>query len=151
MAKRLALLQAADRSVADKISALHARYSYFVHCSAPLDAEEKLRLGALLVSGEGPPEFPRGAVQLFAVPRAGTISPWSSKATDIAHACGFDKVLRLERGICYGIESIEPLPLESLYRAGVALMDRMTETLIANAEPAQQLFASQPSRALESV
>ncbi|HWM29287.1 MAG TPA: phosphoribosylformylglycinamidine synthase [Woeseiaceae bacterium] len=151
LAKRLALLQAADRSVADKISALHARYSYFIHCSAPLDAEEKLRLGALLLSGEALPEFPPGAVQLFAVPRAGTISPWSSKATDIAHACGFDKVLRLERGICYGIESIEPLAPERLYRSGVALIDRMTETLIANAEQAQQLFASQPSRPLESV
>ena len=63
---------------------LDARYTYFVDQAAPLSAEERERL-ELLLSGDNAAPIAEGAVPtLFVVPRPGTISPWSSKATDIA-------------------------------------------------------------------
>ena len=49
------------------------------------------------------------ASRILIVPRAGTISPWSSKATDIAQVCGLRTVRRLERGIEYGLAAARPL------------------------------------------
>lgn len=150
LARRLAELQVHD-AVTAGITALHARYSYFVHSSSSLTAEEHSRLLALLLSDEAVPEFPADAQRFFALPRAGTISPWSSKATDIAHACGFSKIIRLERGICYDVEFPEPLAPEQLHSVGRVLIDRMTEMLIARSEQAQQLFETHRSRSFELV
>ncbi|MGL5327592.1 MAG: hypothetical protein ACRC91_23280, partial [Aeromonas sp.] len=86
-----------------EIEDVYAEYVHFAKLSSPLSPPDRARLGQLLRSGahSGPiiPEHtPSG--QLFLVtPRPGTISPWSSKATDIAHNCGLKQVKRLERGI----------------------------------------------------
>jgi len=144
-ARRLDALRLAD----DRITALHARYSYFIHCRGPLTAEHEARLVELLLADEAVPLFPENAVTFFAVPRAGTISPWSSKATDIARACGLSTIVRIERGICYAVESSEPLP--QLAFAGRLLIDRMTESLIGRAEDARQLFESHAARTFERV
>ena len=53
-----------------------------------------------------------GATEIIVVPRFGTISPWSSKATDIAHVCGLDAVRRIERGIVWRIDSAKKLSRE---------------------------------------
>ena len=62
---------------------------------------------------------------LIVVPRLGTISPWSSKATDIAHNCGFTAVERIERGICYVIHGLSRLDLGRLSELRSLLHDRM--------------------------
>ena len=140
--KRLERLRALEPGV----RALAARFSYFVELSAPLTGQERQRLAALLLSGEHIPPLPKGSRQVFAVPRPGTISPWSSKATDILHACGLGDVSRVERGICYAVTTEAGLPLGRLLALGAVLIDRMTEVLLADGEDAARLFeAHEPS------
>ena len=62
------------------------------------------------------------------VPRSGTISPWSSKASDIARICGLDKVIRIERGIAYRIDADKPNAADPF------IHDRMTEEVVATTE-----------------
>ena len=80
---------------------LYAEFRHFVELEQALEEgevailERLLRYGPRLISHEPAGEF------LLVVPRAGTISPWSSKATDIAHNCGLTKIRRIERGTAY--------------------------------------------------
>ncbi|MTI14278.1 phosphoribosylformylglycinamidine synthase [Sansalvadorimonas verongulae] len=79
--------------------------------------------------------------QLFLVtPRPGTISPWSSKATDIAHNCGLSAIHRLERGIAYIIDSTSPLTPDDVIKIEAFLHDRMTEVVLSSPEDAKALF-----------
>ena len=72
------------------------------------------------------------------VPRIGTISPWSSKATDIAGLCGLADLLRLERGIAYHISGVA----HDQHAAAASLLhDRMTESVLSDVDQLQQLFA----------
>ena len=132
------------------IRMLHSRYHYFIHCSGPLTAAQQSRLAALLPGGDSAPEVPHEA-HFFVVPRAGTISPWSSKATDIAHACGFRKIGRIERAIACSVDADQALSPEELQAAGRALIDRMTEMVMFRAEDAQQLFETEHPRSFEAV
>lgn len=85
------------------------------------------------------------------VPRIGTQSPWSSKATDIALNCGVAGVSRIERGIDYRI-AFSAVPDEDGIAAVVAcLHDRMTETVLADASDAAKLFARHDPAPLGSV
>lgn len=99
ISKRLRLLQQSDA----RIRGLTARYLYFADLQSALSQAERERLDALLLSGEAVQSFQEFSTLFCVVPRAGTISPWSSKATDIAHACGLTQVRRLERGIQYAV------------------------------------------------
>jgi phosphoribosylformylglycinamidine synthase len=88
----LARIQAIEPSA----SLLHARHVHFVHTGGELDEHQRSRLDALLDYGEAPtPADGTAAQQWLVVPRLGTISPWASKATDIARNCGLDRVLRI--------------------------------------------------------
>ena len=100
LAKLLPGLQRAET----RVKSISARYCYFVALNATLSADHRQRLDALLLSGEKPGKLAKAATPIYVVPRPGTISPWSSKATDIAHACDLDAVERIERGICYGLQ-----------------------------------------------
>ena len=91
LAKLTRSLQRAD----ERVAAVEARFTYFVSTSAAVSDKEKKRLNALLLSGEPVAKFTRGAKLLHVVPRPGTISPWSSKATDIVRACDIDAVDRV--------------------------------------------------------
>jgi len=135
-------LQAQD----PRITALSSRWVHFVDESRALGASELDLLRKLLTYGprepaphEGPAlrESPerRGAAaaqRLLVTPRLGTVSPWSSKATDIAHVCGLDAVRRVERGTVYFIESTAALDAEQLQRLAGCLHDRMTESVWAD-------------------
>ncbi|HEV2112410.1 MAG TPA: phosphoribosylformylglycinamidine synthase, partial [Gammaproteobacteria bacterium] len=84
---------------------------------------------------------PAGAVMLV-VPRVGTVSPWASKATDIARNCGLKKVRRIERGIVYYLNTASGLPgRAALERLAPALHDRMTQTVMYEFGEAVRLFA----------
>ena len=76
--------------------------------------------------------------QFVVVPRIGTVSPWSSKATDIAGLCGLSGLSRLERGIVYEIDGLSH---EQHQAAAALLHDRMTETVLADVNDLVQLFA----------
>lgn len=134
-----------------RVRALHARYAYFIELSSSLGDTARARLDALLLSGEPVLRLPEAAHTVYVVPRHGTQSPWSSKATDIAHACGFDEVRRIERGICYAIETDSPLGAGDCRSLGALLQDRMTESLLLDANDAAGLFAVQAPAPLKSV
>ncbi|MFP4076000.1 MAG: phosphoribosylformylglycinamidine synthase, partial [Halochromatium sp.] len=93
------------------------------------------------------------ATLLLVVPRPGTISPWSSKATDIARHCGLDAVRRLERGTAYRLQPISANRLDETARARAAalLHDRMTEVVLRDPAAAERLFTQAEPRALTRV
>ena len=119
--------------------------------NASLRAHETKRLDALLLSGEAVLKLPDGARQLIAIPRPGTISPWSSKATDIAHACGLEKIERIERGICYGLQFKTEPDSTGLAALSRHLFDRMTEKVIDCGDQAWALFKTHVPTPLETV
>ncbi|CAM3397687.1 MULTISPECIES: phosphoribosylformylglycinamidine synthase [Yersinia] len=124
------------------VSDIYAEYIHFADVSAPLRADEHAKLQRLLQYGPSLPEHaPQGRL-LLVTPRPGTISPWSSKATDIAHNCGLSQVLRLERGLAFYIDA--PELTETQWQQLVALLhDRMMETVFTDLQQAEQLFAHQ--------
>ena len=143
---RLALSRADAR-----VRSLHARFTYFADLKKPLNDAQRERLDALLLSGDPVARLPEGAQCVFVLPRAGTISPWSSKATDIAHACGFDGVRRLERGVCYALEADEILDPDDIRALSPLLVDRMTETLLLDSGDVQSLFVEHRPEPLRTI
>ena len=98
--------------------------------------------------GTCPPAGGGDTYQLLVTPRAGTISPWSSKATDIARVCGLTAVRRIERGIRYGFSAAAALPESALADLGALMHDRMTEMMLRDSSRAEVLFShSQPQSA----
>ncbi len=130
------------RTVCPALSTLYARSVYFVDLEYDLDADEVSRLGALLSASPIQPIEMTPA--LCIVPRFGTISPWASKATDIAQHCGLAAVRRIERGVLYTAcdSDNNPLDIDKDRRIAEALHDRMTESVLDDPEQAQGLFAS---------
>jgi phosphoribosylformylglycinamidine synthase len=137
---RLAKLTRSLQRVDERVASLEARFAYFVSTHADLSAMDKERLDALLLSGEQPAKLARGAKTLYVVPRPGTISPWSSKATDIVRACDIEAVDRVERSICYGILFTDTASDEDALALGPELFDRMTEAVFADAAGVEALF-----------
>ncbi|CRG49045.1 phosphoribosylformylglycinamidine synthase [Yersinia wautersii] len=122
------------------VSDIYAEYVHFADVSAPLSADEHARLQRLLQYGPSLPEHPPAGRLLLVTPRPGTISPWSSKATDIAHNCGLSQILRLERGLAFSIQG--PDLNESQWKQLAALLhDRMMETVFTDLQQAEQLFS----------
>ena len=101
---------------------------------------------ARLLDAEAKP-LPSADYAAYVVPRLGTLSPWSSKATDIAHVCGLAGVERVERGRAYLFSGIQSLP----QAAWAGLHDPMTESVVTRAEDLSGVFAHQPARRLRSV
>ena len=95
-------LLAALRECVPSIANVAAEHWHFVEVAEALDASEREILNRILTYGDAAEMQSSG--ELFLVtPRVGTLSPWSSKATDIARNCGLAKVRRIERGIAYRI------------------------------------------------
>jgi phosphoribosylformylglycinamidine synthase len=136
LAKLTRSLQRAD----DRISGVEARFAYFVSTRSNLSREQSTRLDALLLSGEKPAGLARGAKTLYVVPRPGTISPWSSKATEIVRACDIDAVERIERGICYGLNFSTKAGDDDVLNLAELLFDRMTEAVFTDAAGVEALF-----------
>ena len=137
LAQKLALIHPA-------IQLRHAEFVHFAELQGELDEAQRAVLERLLEYGPGSTRVEAaelaGASLRLVVPRPGTISPWSSKASDIAHNCGLQQVLRLERGIAWYLDL--PAGLDSAGRAQVdaLLHDRMTEAVLADFDEAGQLF-----------
>ena len=148
---RLERLTRALQEADARVLGLAARYVYFVRFGAEVGAEAFTRLDALLRAAEPILDIAEGAQRIYVVPRFGTISPWSSKATDIAHACGLLQVDRLERGVCYALETRSALSDGDLQTLGLLLLDRMTEQLLLDNRDAEALFRSTAPRPLETV
>ena len=131
--------------IADTEPAITGLTSRFMHIAAlarPLTDAERGILQRLLTYGprsEGAAIDSQGE-PLLVVPRAGTISPWSSKATDIVRVCGLAAVERVERAIEYRILARRPLGRKRLLEIAPALFDRMTEMALLDVAGAGELF-----------
>jgi phosphoribosylformylglycinamidine synthase len=142
---RIQHLLPALQGIHDKATGLTARWVHLAAWDHAPDAAERERLGALLTYGE--PAEPAAEGELFVVtPRLGTVSPWASKATDIAHGCGI-AVRRIERAMEVRVQLKAGLlggkpQLSAAQREAVAalLHDRMTESVLADRAGAHRLF-----------
>jgi phosphoribosylformylglycinamidine synthase len=153
---RAARLLTRLQSIEPAINGVSAQHVHFVHALGPLEQGVRDKLGALLRYGDafsGPVE---GEV-FVVVPRLGTISPWASKATDIAHNCGLAQIARIERGTRYvvtlkgGLLGAKKLSEAAREKIGAALHDRMTESVLpADFAPAS-LFRELPGKPLQTV
>ncbi len=144
LAERLTRLDSDVKSVT-------ARFVYFVELRAPLSSAERERLDALLLSGEPVATLDAGAACRYVVPRPGTISPWSSKATDIARACDLDGVRRIERGIVYAVTFARGAPDDAIDALSGELHDRMTEAVLADGSEAARLFEAHAPQPLGTI
>jgi len=140
---RLTKLLASLKKLDPGVRSASAESRYFVETAGELGAPGQRLLERLLDDGSPRPPPASGALYLV-VPRLGTISPWSSKASDIARNCGLARVRRIERGIAFHIEGAkaDPSPL---------LHDRMTQTVLRSFDEAAKLFEHVPPRPLQYV
>ncbi|WP_417329470.1 phosphoribosylformylglycinamidine synthase [Halomonas cupida] len=138
---RHARLLATLRESVPEIDTLHAEYVHFADVDGDLDDAELSLLEQLLDYGPAREASSSEGLLLLVVPRIGTQSPWSSKATDIAHNCGLTRIKRLERGIAWRVGVRGSLKEAHFDAIVAALHDRMTETVLTNSTDAVQLFA----------
>jgi phosphoribosylformylglycinamidine synthase len=152
---RLAKLLDRLRALDPRITALAARFVHFVDIARALTPLERARLDSLLTYGPyahvAAEAHAESGQLVLIVPRAGTLSPWSSKATDIARVCGLEVVRRIERGIAYRLGAARPLSAERLVALAAPLFDRMTEMALLDSAAAQQLFEHAAPRPVRSV
>ena len=143
--KLLASLQAEVSEITD----IQARYMHFV------DVEKKLDENALFILDSLLHTEPNAVILdtncFLVIPRPGTISPWSSKASDIAHNCGLVDVRRIERGIVYNIVSDSSLNEADWKSVSELLHDRMTESVFSDLSEAERLFYQAEPAPFESV
>lgn len=143
-----------------KITGIAARFVHLVATDAAPTPALQERLQALLTYGD-PYEGPADGAALVVTPRLGTISPWASKATDIARNCGLG-VFRVERITEYRIAfktgllsnvlgSAPELSAEQTARIAALLHDRMTESVFATRAEAEQLFSALEAAPMEFV
>jgi phosphoribosylformylglycinamidine synthase len=133
-------LMARVRAAVRAVLRIEARFVHFVDVAEPLDEHELAILEELLTYGAPASERDGHGVLALVVPRPGTISPWSSKATDIAHNCGLGRVRRIERGVAYHLVSEDARGI-ALERVAPVLHDRMTEAVLSTYEAVEVLFA----------
>jgi phosphoribosylformylglycinamidine synthase len=135
--KLLSKLQAA----VPLVTSVSAEYIHIADLSEALTTDESSTLEALLQYGPKEQNVDKGGMLLLVVPRAGTISPWSSKATDIVHNCGLKNVLRVERGIAYYLQANASFSDKQLKILGELLSDRMVEAVLTDFSQAESLFS----------
>ncbi len=149
-------LQPALEAIHPKISGIAARFVHLVATDAAPTPAEQERLAALLTYGD-PYTGPQDGAALIVTPRLGTLSPWASKATDIARNCGI-AIRRVERITEYRISlksgllgKTPELTAEQLGQIAALLHDRMTESVVADRSAAAALFTELQPAPMEHV
>ena len=144
---RRAKLDTALHALDPSLAVAASEFWHFVEVERAPDAPERALLDRLLRYGAAAAEAPRDTTLYLVTPRLGTISPWSSKATDIARNCGLGFVRRVERGIAHHVAGGGA----GRDRIAALLHDRMTETVLEGVEAADALFRHSAPRPLEQV
>ncbi|MBS0423103.1 MAG: phosphoribosylformylglycinamidine synthase, partial [Proteobacteria bacterium] len=133
------------------VAAIATEYWHFCSITRNLQDHELTALRQLLNHDQAQENAQPPGEFFLVLPRPGTISPWSSKATDIAQHCGLTAVERIERGIAYYIQCTSPLSAEDKARLKPLLHDRMTEAVFASFADAGRLFQHFPPKPLNTV
>ncbi|HHL3633506.1 phosphoribosylformylglycinamidine synthase [Neisseria polysaccharea] len=130
---------------------LKSEFWYFVGSEKALDAATVEKLQALLAaqSVKETPEAREGLHLFLVTPRLGTISPWASKATNIAENCGLAGIERIERGMAVWLEGT--LTDEQKQQWAALLHDRMTESVLPDFQTASKLFHHLESETFSTV
>ncbi|WP_028485137.1 phosphoribosylformylglycinamidine synthase [Hydrogenovibrio halophilus] len=129
-----------------KIDGIEARFVYafeLTESAESLSSEQTERLSQLLNDCAQPPAPAWTDASILVTPRLGTISPWSSKATDITHTCGLTQIERIERGIVYRLIGTEDATRQAMQ---AQLHDRMIEQVLPGPEAMADLFSHQTPR-----
>ncbi|ASP16335.1 phosphoribosylformylglycinamidine synthase [Neisseria sp. oral taxon 020 str. F0370] len=129
---------------------LSSEFWYFSASDAPLAADDAAKLEALIdAQSVAAPQVSDGLNLFLVTPRLGTVSPWASKATDIAHNCGLSQITRIERGMAVWVSGRLN---EDEKRAWAALLhDRMTESVLPDFQAAEKLFAHPEAQTFATV
>lgn len=122
-----------------KVNHIYAENIYFVDIISPLSPEEYSKLKLLLQHNDSLSKYYPAGQLLLVTPRPGIISPWSSKASAIAHNCHLHQVDRLERGVAFYVNA-PGLTQKQWHQLSVLLHDRMIEVVLNEIQQAQQLF-----------
>ena len=140
---RLEKLLAGIKQQVPTVNCIASHYIHFADIDGELPQAETDVLLKLLEYGPTINEHSCEGELFLVTPRAGTISPWSSKSTDIAHNCGLRRILRLERGIAYSVAGKDghSFSAAELDLIGHALHDRMTEMVLRDYAEASILFS----------
>ena len=130
------------RHIHADIRDVSASFIYCVDLERGLSGSEETTLReALVVNGEAPVEVPETSL-FVVIPRPGTISPWSSKATDILHNCGLENVRRVERGTVITIQPSLEFDAKQSASINEILHDKMTEVVFDSVEAAEAIFST---------
>ncbi|WP_439287950.1 phosphoribosylformylglycinamidine synthase [Lonepinella sp. BR2904] len=133
------------------VKSCYAEYVHFANLTSALNVEESKELEELLHYGPTLAQHEPQGDCFVVIPRVGTISSWSSKATDIAHNCGLDKVLRLERGLAFYFEFECALTEDEQAKLCSHIHDRMMENVVRDPQDAAKLFDQQEPKAFTTV
>ncbi|MBU4180988.1 MAG: phosphoribosylformylglycinamidine synthase [Gammaproteobacteria bacterium] len=149
------------QGISDKITGLSARFVHLASFDAEPDAATLDRVGQLMAYGEPATEAhlaleKSGAPALLVMPRLGTVSPWASKATDIAHNCGLalhrvERLVEFRIGLKSGLLGKASLSAEQLRAVADVLHDRMTEAVTTERCQAEALFTELHPAPMEHV
>ena len=144
------------KSSAPRISHFYAEFVHFAWFDNALTTDQESTLGKILTYGPKTTSESRdtGSDELFLViPRPGTISPWSSRATDIARHCGLQNIQRLERGIVYHVATDDGSKLNDAEKSALksAIHDRMTEVVFGDLNDAEKLYHTAEPAPLNSI
>jgi len=136
-----------------RVSGLAADYWHFVQTTCALSASERDTLGRILTYGPHSPEHADRGELYLVIPRLGTISPWASKATDIARNCGLASIERIERGVAFRVVTSDGGGLSDADRAVLLpqIHDRMTEAVYGSLADASRLFSHVAPRPLATI
>ena len=168
---RLDKLHAALKKSTSKITNISTEFIHFVFSSAALSEAEQSTLKQILTYGAHTDDAlqttknninryaasgdiknnPKQKALYLVIPRIGTISPWASRATDIANNCGLDNILRIERGIAFYVENEAVLSSQEIAALKTAIHDRMTETVLNNVSDAKKLYHHAEPKPFSSV
>ncbi len=138
-------------SISSNIEGFSAKFVHFIQTASALDTDERSKLEALLSYTSSSTSATAVDLQILIIPRFGTISPWSSKATDIAHNCGLTQVERIERGTLYEFSLKKAVDKNETQKIAGLLHDRMTESVLFDVDEANIIFSEETKRELKEV
>jgi phosphoribosylformylglycinamidine synthase len=139
------------QDIVPAVEHVYAEFMHFTDLEFPLSECDQAVLDRLLTYGPSVQAEDPDGVLFLVVPRPGTLSPWSSKATDIARNCGLRQIRRIERGIAYYVKASRKLGLEQREKIAALLHDRMTQKVFHEMGGAELLFHTDEPRTLNRV